>query len=244
MSVPLLANAVTVSGTEKETAVVGDPRSSDGFLTVFLVVLLYRHSLCSPKLEKIYWYLRLNLLTMHICYPHLWQEFNTIKCRNVKDKTISSWIFSKYCVSLLSRQSSVYSHRCSQMLLEVHITHLIESIPCKVYFLFRSTCDVCPSPSFNQPWALGFKNKGEYYMFLFRTGEFAAAYRHQHPLRSGFDLLVCYFGDYRRSLHDDGGLTPVNTAKMSLRETLHSQMWPSGHFYSRIRYRPRENIHF
>lgn len=44
MSVPLLANAVTVSGTEKETAVVGDHELSDVFLTVFLVMFPYRHS--------------------------------------------------------------------------------------------------------------------------------------------------------------------------------------------------------
>lgn len=44
MSVPLLANAVTVSGTEKETAVVGDHESSDVFLTTFLVMFCYRRS--------------------------------------------------------------------------------------------------------------------------------------------------------------------------------------------------------
>lgn len=36
MSVPLLANAVTLSGTEKETAVVGDRELSDVLLTLFL----------------------------------------------------------------------------------------------------------------------------------------------------------------------------------------------------------------
>lgn len=42
MSVPLLANAVTLSGTEKETAVVGDHESSDVFSTAFLVMFCYR----------------------------------------------------------------------------------------------------------------------------------------------------------------------------------------------------------
>lgn len=112
MSVPLLANAVTLSGTEKETAVVGDHQLSV-FLIVFLVMFCFRHSFFVAHRWRKYfgskdWIKWQNTFVTHIYSMSLAQKnIGMFKYTSTPEKPGHSksvfLIYILYCVSLRNK---------------------------------------------------------------------------------------------------------------------------------------------